>query len=322
MKRTRISLSIVLPVIVFVLFAGNLLAQRSRDIALIGKINLKAVLLLHPAMGTYDPAKGSFKTDVSRLTPQQKSQMANQHQAEIDRLNSKIKALRSKIHSERRNHDRQMQNMSAKYLDGIDKLEKGQAGFKKQQFRVDSSRIESSFAAKMTALSGEIQVAEDRLERLSRIAFHVGYTDPEETRKKFNGILNEIRQYTQQIATQKSIQVVLNTSFSSSIRRENSRSMVMPPDLDYSKVFSTPFPREIANDEAAVGGYYANLTSMAGNWLFHGEKILDPFKSALLDNDVFIGGVDLTADVLSSIFRTYKIDTHIGNAIIQSINAY
>jgi hypothetical protein len=170
-------------------------------------------------------------------------------------------------------------------------------------------------------MAGQLNTAEEKLNRLNKIAYQVGYTDPEETRKKFNAILNEIRQYTQQQATIKNVQVVLNSSLSSSLKLESRRNdTVMPPELDYSKVFSLPFPREISKDAAAIAGYYGNITSLASNWLMHGDKILDPFRAAILDNDVFIGGVDLTADVLVAIFRAYKIDPNIGNAVIQSIS--
>lgn len=300
-------------------FAGQADAQRSREISLIGKINLKAVLLLHPAMANYDPAKQAFKVDISK-NPQLQQQKASQHQGEIDSLNSQIKSIQGKIQELRRNNDRQMQALSTKYLGGIEKLDPGKAGMQKQQYLIDSSRSEASFSAKLQALFGQLSLAEERLSRLTKIAYHVGYTDPDETTRRFFAIFNEVKQYTQQLATAKNVQVVLNSSLSSSLKLDaRQQNIVMPPELDYSKVFNVPFPRNLAGDEAAISGYYTNLASMANNWLMHGDKILDPFKASILDNDVFIGGVDLTNEVIMSIFRAYKIDPNIGNAIIQGI---
>lgn len=316
----RICFLIFAVIMLVVAIHSPLAAQRSREIALVGKINLKAVLLLHPAMASYDPAYQAFKVDASKLSPQVQQQKAAQHKAELAKLSSTIKSTQAKIHELRRNHDRNMQNLSNQYVSGIEKLATGPAGLKRQEYLINSNRTESAFNAKLQAMNNQLLMAQDQYDRLSRVAYHVGHTDPDETKRKFLAILNEVRQYTQQIATQKNVQVVLNTSLSSSLKLDRSNTVVMPPELDYAKVFSIPFPREITSDEAAVAGYYGNITSLAHNWLTHGDKILDPFRASILDNDVFIGGVDLTPDVLVSIFRAYKVDTHIGNAIIQSLN--
>lgn len=296
-------------------------AQRSREIALVGKINLKAVILLHPAMASYDPAYQAFKVDVSKVSPQIQQQKAAQHKAELDKLSASIKSFQAKVQELRRNHDRNMQNLSSQYVSGLEKLATGPAGLKRQEYLISSNRAEAAFNAKLQAMNSQLLQTQDQYDRLAKVAYHVGHTDPDETRKKFAAILNEVRQYTQQIATQKNVQVVLNSSLSSSLKLDKRNTYsVIPPELDYGKTFNIPFPREIASDEAAVSGYYGNITSLAHNWLSHGDKILDPFRASILDNDVFIGGVDLTNEVLVSIFKAYKIDTHIGNAIIQSLS--
>lgn len=312
-------LKILLIVTLMLAPSARLCAQRSRDIAYIGKINLKAAVLLHPAMTSYDPSRQAFKVDISKVPQQQLQQKSGQHQAELNELSATIKSLQGRIQELHRNYNRQMEELSEKYLDGADSLATGPAALKRQDFLIDSTRAESSYHSRLQALGAQLSTAEEQYERLSRIAYHVGFTDPDETRRKMTSIINEIRQYTQQIATQKNVQVVLNTSLTSSLVRSH-QEVVMPPELDYGKVFGVPFPRDITSDGAAVAGYYGNITSMAGNWLSHGEKILEPFKSGMLDNDVFIGGVDLTAEVLSAIFKAYKIDPNIGNAVIQSIS--
>ncbi len=293
-------------------------AQRSRDIAYVGKINLKAVVMLHPAMTSYDPGVQAFKVDASKVPQQQMQQKASQHQAELNELASTIKSLQGRISETHRNYNRQVEELSSRYTDGIEELATGPAAMRRQDYVVDQGKAESAYHAKLTALGAQLSTAEEKHDKLSRIAYTVGYTEPEETRRKFSAILNEIRQYTQQIATQKNVQVVLNTSLSSVLAR--TRDAVVAPDLDYGKIFSVPFPREISNDSAAVAGYYGNISNMAANWLSNSDKVLEPFKAAMLDNDVFIGGVDLTPEVLAAIFKAYKIDPNIGNAVIQSVN--
>ena len=319
--RFALKRGILLVLLLTLLLPASLKAQRSREIALIGKIDLRAVLLLHPVMASYDPEKLAFKVDTSRVSPQLQQQKAGQHQASIDSLSAEIKSIQAKMQEFRRNHTRKMQELSAQYLDKVEEIATGPAGMRRQQYLIDSNRAEATFNARLQALSGQLSLAETRLDRLTRISYHVGYTDPEETQRKFLAVLNEVRQITQQVAAQKNVQVVLNSSLSAMTGGIERSQPVMPPELDYGKVFNVPFPREIANDAAAVAGYYGNITSMAGNWLFHGDKVLSPFKGILLANDVFIGGVDLTGEVLVAIFKNYKIDANIGNAIIQAISA-
>lgn len=311
-------LNSLLVMLLLVACTADLQAQRSRDIAYVGKINLKAVVLLHPAMISYDVGHQAFKVDATRVPHQQMQQKAGQHQAELDGLNSTIKSLQARIEETHRNYNRQAEEMSERYTDGFERLATGPAAVKKQEYNIDKGKAEAAYHAKLTALGAQLSTAEEKFDRLSRVAYTVGFTDPEETRRKFAAIINEIRQYTQQIATQKNVQVVLNTSLSSLLAR--SRDSAVPPELDYGKVFNVPFPREITNDSAAVGGYYANVSSLAASWLSNGDKILEPFKAAMLDTDVFIGGVDLTSEVLAAIFKAYKIDVNIGNAVIQSVN--
>ena len=99
----KLRLSVALTVL---LFAAStvLLAQRSRDIAYVGKINLRAVVLLHPAMTSYDVERQAFKVDASKVPQQQMQQKASQHQATLDELTATIKSFQARIQETHRNH--------------------------------------------------------------------------------------------------------------------------------------------------------------------------------------------------------------------------
>ncbi|MFZ5950461.1 MAG: hypothetical protein ACOYXC_07135 [Candidatus Rifleibacteriota bacterium] len=285
--------------------------------ASIGKVDLKALVLLHPAMRSYDPYVQAFKIDPARVAGGAK-QRSEEQQSEINRLDSEVRLLQGRIHEMRRNFDREMERIAKNYLDGIEDLATGPRALKKKEYDIAQNRTEVSFNAKIQALGAQLSQAEDRRSRLEKVAYHSGYSDPETTQKQFAAIISEIRQYTQQIATQKGIEVVLNSK-SRELKAVARRETVMAPDLNYEKIFRMPFPNEIRNDSAAVNGYYQNITSLAANWLGHGSDILEPFSSQVLDNDVFIGGADLTVEVLAAIFKAYKIDPNVGNAVIQSV---
>lgn len=286
--------------------------------ALIGKIDLRALVLLHPAMRSYDPYLQAFKIDPARVSSTVARQKSEQHQSEIDNLDSEIRHLQGRIHETKRNFDREMERIANNYVDGIESLATGPRALKKKEYDLAQGRIEATFSARLQALGAQLSQAEDRRNKLEKIAYHVGYTDPEATQKQFAAIINEIRQYTQQIASQKGIDVVLNSG-GRALKSSGAQNQVMAPNLNYDRIFTMNFPNEIRNDSAAISGYYQNLSSLASNWLVHGNSILQPFSSQILDNEIFIGGVDLTVDVLASIFRTYKIEKNVGNAVIQSV---
>ncbi|MEW6708768.1 MAG: hypothetical protein AB1403_03010 [Candidatus Riflebacteria bacterium] len=285
--------------------------------AAIGKVDLKALVLLHPAMRSFDPYVQAFKVDPARVAGGAK-QRSEEQQNEINRLNSEVRLLQGRIHEMRRGFDREMERIAKNYLDGIEDLATGPRALKKKEYDIAQNKTEVSFNAKIQALGAQLSQAEDRRTRLEKVAYHSGYSDPDTTQKQFAAIISEIRQYTQQIATQKGIEIVLNSK-SRELKAVTRRETVMAPDLSYEKIFRMPFPNEIRNDSAAVNGYYQNITSLAANWLAHGSNILEPFSSQILDNDVFIGGADLTVEVLAAMFKAYKIDPNVGNAVIQSV---
>ncbi len=311
--------------IVFYLVVGLLLSlgscveSRAAAKVLIGKVDLKALVLLHPGMRSYNPYLQAFRVDPAKVSTSVANQKSEEQHREIDELNARIRLLEGRLHETRRNYNREMERIAKQYLDKIDTLATGPRALKRKEYDIAQNRTDASFNAKLQSYSAQLEQAEDRRSKLEKVAYHVGYTDPETTQKQFAAIINEIRQYTRQIAANKGIEVVLNSKSRELKATLQAQSQVLAPDLNYDKLFAIPFPNEIRNDSAAINGYYQNITSLAANWLGHGTSILEPFSTQMLDNDIFIGGVDLTVEVLAAIFRSYKIDNNIGNAVIQSI---
>lgn len=316
---TRTSLfAIIIMLLVPLICNSNLYGAPT---TLIGKIDLKAVVLLHPAMRSYDPYTQAFKVDAAKVSPALMKQKAEEHKGDIEKLQAQSRLLLGRIHELQRNFNREMDKLSNNFLDGLESLATGPAALKRKQYSLTKDRTEASFNAKLQALGAQLTQTDERLAKLEKISYQVGYTDPETTQKQFTAIINEIRQFTQQIANQKGIQVVLNSK-SREIKSFANNATIIAPELDYDKVFRMPFPNDIRNDSAAIGGYYQNVTSLASNWLAQGTNILSPFSGQMLDNDIFIGGTDLTAEVLAAVFRNYKVDKNIGNAVIQAIYGY
>ena len=311
----------IITILIVIMVSLSSVSARVRNTAYIGKINLQAVILFHPAMSGYDPYVGAFKADPRQVSPQQMQQKAQQNSAMIKKLQDHLRLLNGRLEEAHRNYDRKLQTTADKYLKNIEKLATGAAYINRSSYKKAMNQIKVSYDSKIKALGIQSIQTQEKLEQYTKLNYRPGYTDPVTTQKKFAAILSEIKKYTQQIASQKGIQIVLNSS-NNDIKLKNQQADILPSNLDFSKAFNMPFPNEIRNDASAVSGYYSVITSISYNWLNHGQKILEPFRGYLKNTDVFIGGYDLTNEVISAIYRAYKIDQHIGNAIMQSIQQF
>ncbi|HOT30185.1 MAG TPA: hypothetical protein PLU72_18550 [Candidatus Ozemobacteraceae bacterium] len=288
--------------------------------ALIGKVDFRALVLLHPSMMGYDTQKSAFRVEPSKATlPQQMERRSQEHKQRIEALESEIRALRAKITELHRNYTRDVTELNDRYAAGIVDLATGPAGMKRQQFELDKAQLDSTYQAKLQSASGRCVAATEELDHLQNISLAPGYTTPEETEARFNAIVKELRQLVQSVAARRGIQIVLNTSFQRSLRRERpARDSDEPIDLSYQKIFTTPFTREVGTSHDFTAGYYENIIIMTRNWLDHGSRILKPAKSSFIDSDIICGGVDLTGEVLTSLFSSYKVNQNIGAAVIKA----
>ncbi|HOY66346.1 MAG TPA: hypothetical protein PLP29_05605 [Candidatus Ozemobacteraceae bacterium] len=287
--------------------------------AVIGKVDFRVLVLLHPLMMGYDAQKGAFQLEKGKGDPAAVQKRLQEQQTRVRQLEDKTRELRAKVTELHRNNSRAMGELNDRYLASLVGLATGPAGMKQQQFEIDRMRMETSHQAKLTALSGELAVATEELETLRNLALHPGYTTPEETAARFASIMNEVRQTVQRIAAQRGLQVVLNSGFQRSLRSlKRVDESPLSPDLSYQKIFTTPFTREIQGSHDFVAGYYENIAGMARDWLAHGDRILAPVQSALLDTDILVGGVDLTGEALSALFAGYNVNQNIAAAVIKA----
>lgn len=298
-------------------------AQAQRGGTHIGKINLHTLFLLHPSMISYSPEKQAFRVTRDSVSQARVKSLASANDNEIKRLQALMKTITARIREEEKSYSRKIDEYNQKYLSKITQLATGEAGMNRLNHRLATTNAEVSHGAKMTAYYAQYSDAEEKLMKLTQFGFNEGYTTPEETEQRFVNIINEIKAYTQRIADQKGISIVLNTGYKRSLGKiSSSPDGFVPDDMALSSIFSRGFPADLARDEAAIGGYYSNIDSLTQNWLKNGDKILSRTKSSMLDNDVFIGGVDLTADVLTSLFKAYKLDPNISNAVVRSAVSY
>lgn len=319
MKLTVIRTPILLLIALLFIHTPNAAHSQGTNAALIGKVDFRALVLLHPSMMSYDPQKSAFRLEPSKTASQQLQQRSKEQQQRIGELEGETRALRAKITELHRNYTRDLSEMTDRYMKGAVDLATGPAGMKRQQFELDKMQFDSTYQAKLQTATGRFVAATEELDLLQQVVLTPGYTTPEETAARFAAIVKELRQTIQSVAARRGIQVVLNSSFQRALRRESpSRDSETPPELSYHKIFTTPFTREVGSSHDFTAGYYENIITMTRNWLDHGAQILKPAKSPFIDADVILGGVDLTGEVLTSVFSAYKVNQNIGTAVIKA----
>ncbi len=309
-------------VLLLVFFSNSLYAQRGG--LYIGKIDVRTVFLLHPSMIGYSPDKEAFRVTRDAVAQRRAQEEASSNEEEVRRLKSLMKSIDVKITEENNKYEKKMSQLYDIYMAHITELATGEAGMNRVTYKMESSKAEVVHNSVLTALYAQYSEAEDNLLKLTEFDYSEGYTTPKETEKRFEAILNEIKVYTQRIADQKGISIVLNTSykrFMTEDMRKSSNSFVHD-DMAFGKIFTTSFPQDLLRDEAAIVGYYNRIGSLTRNWLRNSDSITTRIKNSMLENDVFIGGVDLTADVLSGLFKAYKLDPNISNAVIKAAVTY
>ena len=306
----------------FVLLTGSVFAQRSG--VYIGKLDVRTVFLLHPSMISYSPEKQAFKVTRDAVAQQKAKREASSNQEEVRRLNALMKSISAKITEEEKIYQKKLNTLNERYLSNITELATGEAAMNRMSYKMDSSNAEVSHNAKLTALYAQYSDAEEKVLKLTQVDFSEGYTTPDETEKRFIAILNEIKSYTQRAADQKGVSIVLNTSYKRAVSGDFNKSSngYVPDSMALGAIFNTNFPQELAKDEAAISGYYSNISTLTQNWLYNCDPFDGKFKNSMLENDVFIGGVDLTSDVLAALFKAYKLDPNISNAVIKAAVSY
>ena len=294
---------------------SSLFAQRGG--IYIGKLDLYAVTLLHPSMIWYSPEKKAFKVSRDAVSKHKIATENKENSEERRKLEAKMKSLKARIKEEEERYNKAVQTYTHKYMDSIDEVGTATAELNRVKFKKYTEEASVNYHVKVNSYYGEYTLCEDKLSKLSS-TLDDNYTSPEETEKRFIEIINEVKAYAKRVADSKGITIVLNSGYKRLLSNNNRNSVLH--ENSFSNIFSTAFPTNLLNDEAAIRGYYLGIESTVENWLDNGSSLFgDIGAKALFNEEIIVGGVDLTADVLSSLYRNYKIDSNISNAIIKGL---
>lgn len=322
--RKMLSVFMLFFLYVFLLLPTNLYAQRRSASQLIGTVDFRVLILLHPAMAKYEPNKKAFKIDSSKVAASQVEKRQKENQQRIRDLTTQTRRFQALMTEQHRNYEREMTRLSNNYLEKM----KGNpatatAALESQTYNINRKLSETNHRAKLRMLGDQLAAATDHLTQLQRTAHHVGFSTPEETKQQFAAILAEVRQFVQQTAAQKGIEIVLNSGFRRSFSMsDQSQGRTVPPGHSYETILSSPYQTPQGETQHFVNeyivGYYANIADQTKDWLRYESSILAPFAGDFVDTDIIMGGTDITAEVLTALFRRYQINENIGNAIIRA----
>lgn len=304
-----------------VLIAGRLSAQN-----LIGKIDIRRVMLLHPAMIKYSPEHKAFKVERDEKAKRAVNQESKEAEEEIAALKSEMANIDELIRKEDNDYGEKCEALRRRYMVQIRDKEKkpGALEAAKVIYDAEASRIEGEHNLNTNVLYTRYTMAEDRLMKLTQFGFNQEYTTPTETEEKLNSILGEIKATIKKIANMKGVSVVLNTGYKRAIKEsvKYNENFPISESGTLEKIFNNQIPEKLTNDSAAMIGYYSRINDSVKIWLDDADHVLNRISNDMIDSDIIMGGVDLTQEVLKSLYDKYKVNPAVGNAVIQSALSY
>lgn len=314
--------SVIFLVIYILLFCSQTYAQRRGDVA-IGKVNLYVVLMLHPAMINYDTEVNAFVVQRDAVSEQKAKNEEAINKEKVSNVEKQIRQFRANVREEDKRFMNKINSLTKKHNEELEVLATGPAAISEIKFKQKKDKEEIAYFSKISSINAEINRLEEELKKLTDYDFKKGFTTPEETYKKFDSIIAETQSYIKRIAEQKGISIVLNSKYNRMmLRKENGEIKNLPNSINLNAIFNTPVQGTLNKDSYALKGFYESIDYRTISWLNNGGHILNRFNLNLIDSDIILGGVDLTGDVLNALYKAYKLEPNVSNAVIKSAISY
>ena len=295
----------------------DLYAQRTND-AFIGKVDYFALIMLHPSMMDYNPEIKAFAIKRDDYSLQKMKIEKRENSDDIIKLQKRIKALQARVVEEDKKFLDKMDKIKKKHLDELVDLATGPAAVSEIEYQNEVDKEDERHISKIYQLNGEITILEEELQKINHYVYSKDYTTPNETDKRIDTIIAEVNTYIKHIANQRGISIVLNSGyrrFYKKIDFSASRDDYVSSPMTFGSIFVLNYEE----GDYALKGYYESVNSRVNSWLYEAGDILKKKTNYLVNCDVVLGGIDLTADVLNNLYKAYKIDQNVTNAIIQSL---
>lgn len=320
MKRTQT----IFAVIAVLTVAVCCIADARTPSPQIATVDLASLMVMHPAMASYDPNMQAFKVTRPRQQfIQDKARMAAEKSRRIDEYRARIKALESQMSAERQRQIREEAQQKIEFDKAMVSLATEAVRLHREVYRNKEAENRQKNTARIRSFKLQIDQLNRQIENENAEMISDRFTTPAETRQRIAQILSEIRQYAQVVAAGKNITIVLDSAGASFQQLPGNADSVSAGDIDYSEVFAKPMlsPITLSSDEASVQGYYNLRRDKAIVWYNQRAMILAPYRNELANTAVLVGGVDITLEVLNAILKNYRVEQavySILNSVIQS----
>lgn len=316
---------IVLLLLIVAVTSCPIYAQRqSRSSGLVATVDFTAAVLLHPEMANYSPHRQAFRradAPQSNIASRQR-----EHAARLEELENRASRLKADITRQHREYEREIARLSTNYMESIAQtVATATRGVRTERYNVRRSEAELRHESRLKLLSDQYAGVSRELNLLQATDVDKGYSSPDQTRRIFNSIVEEVRQIVEHVARQRGIEVVLNSGYRRGLRRlhEQDSSPVRVPSSALYRNVLTSFYYEMDDVEDQryrdehISAYYYRLSNMTSRWLRYQNEILSPFNVQLLENDIVFGGTDITYDVLFTMLTRNNVNEHVAEAIIK-----
>jgi hypothetical protein len=290
----------------------------------IGFVDFNAVFMLHPEMGDYSPSERAFKVTLSRAEAAKATQRKKEVSAQVTALRSQNKATEARQIELRRKFEKDMDILVDNYNKRTQgKLTPQEFAYETQDYNIKRDKIEDKFRSEIAMVNQILASGVDRLEKLEYFITREGYTDYDETVKKFETILKEVKDTILKVSKKHKMQVVLNSSSNRLLKEERRKDAnIFNSSFSYKEILSSKLlpPHEEGLDyDETVASFYAYITDSAKAWLGNENDVLTSYANVVPQGNVIIGGADITTDVLLELFKKHKVADNIAKAIASII---
>lgn len=287
----------------------------------VGVVDLAAVLLFHPYMLNYEPAQKAFLKAASTGGAGEKpSDAAAQGSREqVDQLVQQQKELEARMSELRTKYDNELMQAQGEFEDQLAKLPKAKGMVAKVHHEQRNAQREMKFNAEYRSLQAQSDLLNERIAQATGSSQGSQFLSPGESEKKFRDLLEEVRVVTRQVAAQRGISIVLDSS-EAGVRQvfDQPRSEPLGENA-FKSIFAQKLPPNAGRDQPSGQGMQLVQRDLAVSWYRSRGALLEPFRNVLGGSFVVSGGYDLTQEVLAALWARYRLDASYQALILQAI---
>ena len=305
--------------IIILLLPYKLCAQKQGNS--IGKVDVYSVTMLHPYMMWYDADRKAFKVKRDQKNKEIVTKIKEENAIEVARLEDEKNDIKFLMREEDQRYNQALGELSRKYVENQQDVGTATAELNKELYRRKIGDEKVRHNSRLNNLSGQYRICDEKINKL-RYNLDEEYTTPVETENRFLEIIKDVKTKAKEIASKKGVSIVLNSGFRRLIPQNlNNPGVRSNIRNSFASVMTLPFPKEEIKDEGemTVENYYKGIEVGVTNWLEKCSSVLGNAAKSIVEEDILVGGVDLTEDVVKAIYKSYKIDENITKAVVRCL---